>query len=210
MAKQRKASKKKASKKTAAKKTAARKATTKRAKATRAPARKRVRPVPVGFNTVSVHLTVNDGNRALEFYQKAFGGKVGATMPGPGGALLHGEVQIGNSTVMIAEEMPGGQKAPTSLGGTPCVVSLYVTDADEFFIRAAQAGARVTQPLENQFWGDRYGQLTDPFGHVWAVATHIEDRRATRDGETDGGDVRRLVTYSCVGVTERARSVGRC
>ncbi len=184
MAKKRKAAKKKAAapqKKTAKtraiKKT--RKAggarTTKRAATTRTRAPKQVRPVPDGFNTVSVHLVVSDGNRAMAFYEKAFGAKEMMRMPGPGGALMHGEVQIGDSRVMVADEMPGGSKSPTTLGGTPCVVSVYVEDADDFFIRAAQAGARVTQPLENMFWGDRYGQLVDPFGHVWSVATHVED-----------------------------------
>ena len=125
---------------------------------------------------MSVHLTVSDGNAALEFYKKAFGGKEGEIMRGPDGSLMHGEVKIGDSTVMIAQEMPTGPtKSPTSLGGSPCVVSVYVNDADQFFIRAAQSGARVTMPLEDQFWGDRYGQLVDPFGHTWAVATHVED-----------------------------------
>ncbi len=125
---------------------------------------------------MSVHLTVSDGNAALEFYKKAFGGKEGGIMRGPDGSLMHGEVKIGDSTVMIAQEMPTGPtKSPTSLGGSPCVVSVYVNDADQFFIQAAQSGARVTMPLEDQFWGDRYGQRVDPFGHTWAVATHVED-----------------------------------
>ena len=184
MAKKRKAAQKKAAvRKTKTAKTRATKKTrtaggartTKRAASTRTREPRQVRPVPDGFNTVSVHLVVSDGNRAMAFYEKAFGAKEVMRMPGPGGALMHGEVQIGDSRVMVADEMPGGAKSPTTLGGTPCVVSLYVEDADDFFIRAAQAGARVTQPLENQFWGDRYGQLVDPFGHVWSVATHVED-----------------------------------
>lgn len=179
MAKKRKVVKKTAKKVGAVKKTRktsgtrAIKRTAKRSTKRAAP--KRVSPIPSGVNTVSVLLIVSDGNRAMAFYQKAFGAKEVMRMPGPGGELMHGEVQIGDSRVMVAKERPGWSKSPATLGGTPCIVSLYVEDADDFFIRAAQAGARVTQPLENQFWGDRYGQLVDPFGHVWAVATHVED-----------------------------------
>ena len=177
--------------------TPARKAKSRRAKKT-APrqktarvSKKRVRAVPTGFNTVSAHLTVSEGQEALAFYERAFGGTVTNRMIGPDGSFLHGEVQVGNSSVMVGEEVLGSSKSPRSLGGTPVTVHVYVKDADDFFMRAIQAGARVTRPLENQFWGDRYGQLVDPFGHVWAVATHIEDvspREMTRRLKAMFGD----------------------
>ena len=141
----------------------------------RARARRGPRPIPAGFHTVTPHLTVSDGNRAIDFYKRAFGAKEIARMPGPGGMLMHGELKIGNSIVMLAGEMPGGGKAPTSLGGSPVTISLYVNDADAVYNQAVSAGARPTMPVADQFWGDRYGQLQDPFGHIWAVATHKED-----------------------------------
>lgn len=137
--------------------------------------RARVQAVPSGFHTLTAHLTVGNGNQAVDFYKRAFGAKEVARMPAPDGSLMHAELKIGDSMIMLAGEMPGRSKSPKSLGGSPVTLSLYVSDADEFFMRAVQAGARVTMPLENQFWGDRYGQLEDPFGHIWAVATHIEN-----------------------------------
>ncbi len=144
-------------------------------KAKTAARRIRVQAVPSGFHTLTAHLTVGDGNQAVDFYKRAFGAKEVARMPAPDGSLMHAELKIGNSMIMLAGEMPGGSKSPKSLGGSPVTLNLYVSDADDFFMRAVQAGARVTMPLANQFWGDRYGQLEDPFGHIWAVATHIEN-----------------------------------
>lgn len=136
----------------------------------------RVKPIPSGFHTVTAHLTVKDGNQAIDFYKRAFGAQELMRMAMPDGALMHAEIKIGDSILMLAGENPGGpNKSPATLGGSPVTLNLYVTDADDVFMRAVQAGARVTMPLENQFWGDRYGQLEDPFGHSWSVSTHLED-----------------------------------
>jgi uncharacterized glyoxalase superfamily protein PhnB len=118
---------------------------------------------------------------ALEFYAKAFGAKVTMTMPGPGGLLMHAEMKLGDSMLMFADEMPPRQghasprKSPRSAGATTGGVMLYVKDVDAFVERAVKAGATLEMPPEDMFWGDRYAQLTDPYGHVWAVATHLRD-----------------------------------
>jgi uncharacterized glyoxalase superfamily protein PhnB len=132
--------------------------------------------VPAGFSTVTPHLNVRDCAYALEFYKKAFGAVETVRMPGPGGKILHAEIKIGDSHVFLADEMPEwGSKSPLMLGGTATTISLYVEDADAVYNQAVGAGARVAMPLADQFWGDRYGKLVDPFGHEWAVATHLED-----------------------------------
>jgi uncharacterized glyoxalase superfamily protein PhnB len=132
--------------------------------------------VPAGFSTVTPHLNVRDAAQALEFYKKAFSAVETVRMPGPGGKILHAEIKIGDSHIFLADEMPEwGSKSPLMLGGTATAVCLYVEDADAVFNQAVSAGARVAMPLADQFWGDRYGKLVDPFGHEWAVATHLED-----------------------------------
>ncbi|HEV2949102.1 MAG TPA: VOC family protein [Gemmataceae bacterium] len=132
--------------------------------------------VPAGFSTVTPHLVVRDAAQAIEFYKKAFGAKETVRMPGPGGKILHAEIKIGDSHLFLADEMPEwGSKSPLMLGGTGTTISLYVEDADAVFNRAVAAGAQVKMPLADQFWGDRYGKLGDPYGHEWAVATHLED-----------------------------------
>jgi PhnB protein len=136
-----------------------------------------VKPVPAGYHTVTPHLVVKDAAKAIDFYKRAFGAEVLFRMNGPDGkSVMHAELRIGDSPVMIAEEAPQwGALGPQSLGGSPVTISLYVTDADAVYNRAVQAGAEATMPLANQFWGDRYGKLKDPFGHHWAVMTHVED-----------------------------------
>jgi uncharacterized glyoxalase superfamily protein PhnB len=139
-------------------------------------AKRRVPGVPEGFSTVTPHLNVRDCAHALEFYKKAFGAVETVRMPGPGGKILHAEIKIGDSHIFLADEMPEwGSKSPLTLGGTPATVCLYVEDADAVYNQAISAGAKVAMPLMDQFWGDRYGKLMDPFGHEWAVATHLED-----------------------------------
>jgi len=136
----------------------------------------KVKPVPDGYRTVTPYLTVNDANRAIEFYKKAFGAKEVNRMNGPGDKVGHAELKIGDSMIMLADEFPqGGARSPQSLGGTSVNIFLYVEDADSVFNRAVSAGARPDMPLADMFWGDRYGKLTDPFGHSWSVATHKED-----------------------------------
>jgi PhnB protein len=136
----------------------------------------KVSAVPEGFSTVTPHLNVRDCAQALDFYKEAFGAVETVRMPGPGGKILHAEIKIGDSHLFLADEMPEwGSKSPLTLGGTGSSVCLYVEDADAMFNQAVSAGATVAMPLADQFWGDRYGKLMDPYGHEWAVATHLED-----------------------------------
>lgn len=135
-------------------------------------------PVPEGFNTVSAYLIVPSAVDALEFYQRAFGAETVSRMPGAGGeqSTMHAEMRIGNSIVMLTDENPQwGTQSPKALGGTPVSLHLYVEDADALFERAVKAGCTPQFPMEDTFWGDRYGKLADPFGHVWGVATHKKD-----------------------------------
>jgi len=135
-----------------------------------------VKPIPDGYRTVTPHLYVKGGTEALEFYKKAFGAKELSRFPMPDGRLGHAEVQIGDSRIMLADEFPERNvRGPKSLGGTSVSIALYVEDVDSFVQRAVAAGAKVTQPVKNQFYGDRTGSLEDPFGHAWHVATHTED-----------------------------------
>jgi PhnB protein len=139
--------------------------------------KQKVQPVPAGYHTVTAYLTVNDGARALEFYQRAFGAREIERMPGPGGKLMHAEFKVGDSMVMLSDEFPGMSscKAPTSLGGTTVTMFLYVPDVDAAFRRAVTAGCKVIAPVMDMFWGDRFGKLEDPFGNQWSMATHKED-----------------------------------
>jgi PhnB protein len=135
-----------------------------------------VRPIPEGYHTATPYLTVKDGARAIEFYKRAFGAQEKFRMAGPDGRVAHAEIQIGNSIVMLGDEMPGSScRSPQSLNGTTSGILLYVTDVDTAFNQAVQAGAKAEMPVQDMFWGDRYGRLVDPFGHSWSVATHKED-----------------------------------
>jgi PhnB protein len=148
-----------------------------RAKA--APAKSRavaVKPVPDGYHTVTPYLIVNGAAKALDFYRRAFGAREQMRMPGPDGKVMHAEIQIGDSKVMLADEFPQmGARSPQSIGGTPVGICLYVAKVDAVYEQAVAAGASVERPLQNQFYGDRSGTLIDPFGHKWTIATHIED-----------------------------------
>ena len=136
----------------------------------------KVRPVPEGYRTVTPYLTIKDAARAIEFYRKAFGAQVLINMTGPEGKLMHAEIKIGDSIVMLSDECPEmGSKSPDSLKGTPTMLYLYVDNVDAFFDKAVKAGAKVERKVEDQFYGDRSGTLLDPFGHRWGVATHVED-----------------------------------
>jgi PhnB protein len=135
-----------------------------------------VQPVPSGYHTVTPYLVQSDAAAAIEFYKKAFGATEVMRMQAPGGKIGHAELKIGDSMIMMADEFPGSaSRSPKSMGGTCAGVFLYVTDVDAMFQKAVDAGAKVEMPLANQFWGDRYGKLTDPFGHSWSMATHVED-----------------------------------
>ncbi len=135
------------------------------------------KPIPDGFRTITPHLVVLGAAEAIAFYKKAFGAEEVETMAGPDGKLMHAEIKIGDSMVMLADEMPGMEyfMAPPSLKGTTIGVCLYVEDADAVFQQAVEAGAKVAMPMMDAFWGDRYGKITDPFGHVWEIVTHKED-----------------------------------
>ncbi len=135
-----------------------------------------VKAVREGQHTITPHIIVNGGEKALEFYQKAFGAEVGHVHKTPDGKVMHAEFKIGDSTLMLADEFPGMScPSPKTAGGSCVVLNLYQDGIDKLFDQAVKAGATVTMPLSNQFWGDRYGQLKDPFGHMWALGQHIED-----------------------------------
>lgn len=133
-----------------------------------------VKPIPPGYHTVTPYLVVKDGNKALDYYQEAFGATGVVRMDAPDGRVMHAEFHIGDSMVMLTEEM-GPNRSPESLGGTPVSIFLYVEDVDSVYDKAVAAGAKADMPPQDMFWGDRFGRLTDPFGHQWALATHIED-----------------------------------
>ncbi len=135
-----------------------------------------VKPIPEGYHSVTPYLVVKGAVRAIEFYEKAFGARQLFRMMGPDGRVGHAELEIGDSRVMLADEHPEiGARSPQSIGGSPVTIHLYVEDVDATVARALSAGAQLTRPVADQFYGDRNGGLTDPFGHVWFVATHTED-----------------------------------
>ena len=135
-----------------------------------------VKPVPDGMHTVTPHLVCAGAADAIEFYKKAFNAVEEGRLPGAGGKLLHAMIRIAGSAVMLADEFPDwGSFGPKSLKGSPVTIHLYVEDVDAFVNRAVAAGAKITMPVDDMFWGDRYGKLEDPFGHHWSVATHLRD-----------------------------------
>ena len=134
-----------------------------------------VTPIPEGFRTVTPHLVIKGAAAAIEFYKRAFGAEVLARMDGPGGSVGHAELKIGDSTIFLADEFPGGPtKSPQTLGGTTASLHLYVPDVDAAFKQAIAAGGREIMAVTDMFWGDRFGQLQDPFGHNWSIATRKE------------------------------------
>ncbi|HJY85305.1 MAG TPA: VOC family protein [Candidatus Acidoferrales bacterium] len=136
----------------------------------------KVKPIPEGYHTATPYLIIKNAARAIDFYKKAFGAAERMRMADPSGKVMHAEIQIGDSRIMIADEFPEmGARSPESLGGSPVSIFLYVEDVDALAKQATSAGAKVLMPVQDQFWGDRYGKLTDPFGHVWDIATHKED-----------------------------------
>lgn len=138
-----------------------------------------VDPVPEGYSTITPHLVIDGAADAIEFYVKAFGAEEISRMPGPDGRLMHAEIRIVDSRVMLVDTFPQwGSKSPRVLGGSPVTIHIYVDDADALFTRAVAAGARVVLPIADMFWGDRYGKLEDPFGHKWSIASRIENLTA--------------------------------
>jgi uncharacterized glyoxalase superfamily protein PhnB len=132
--------------------------------------------IPDGYHTITPALSIRDAARAVEFYQQAFNAQQLDRLEGPDGKVMHAALKIGNSILMLGEEHPQmGAPSPLTLNGTPVSLYLYVEDADAAFSQAVKAGAKIELPVSDQFWGDRTGQVSDPFGHRWWLATHKED-----------------------------------
>jgi PhnB protein len=135
-----------------------------------------VKAVPAGFHTLTPHLTVRDAEKALEFYKNALGAEVLNVARMPDGKVMHAALRIGDSMLMLNDEFPEmGGLSPLSTGGAGVTIHIYTENVDKAFDRAVNAGAKVKMPLMDQFWGDRYGVVTDPFGHSWSLATHVKD-----------------------------------
>ena len=135
-----------------------------------------VKPIPDGYHSVTPYLIVSGAAADIDFYKRAFGATELLRMPGPGGKVMHAEIKVGDSPIMLADEVPEmGHRGPQALGGTPVSIMLYGQDADNVFNQAVAAGAKVMRPLQDQFYGDRSGTITDPYGHVWTIGTHKED-----------------------------------
>jgi len=135
-----------------------------------------VQAVPKDYHTITPYMTVRDAARAIEFYKQAFGAKEKGVMKGPDGKVMHAELVIGDSIIMLADEFPEfGSLSPQSTGGSGTGLHIYIEDVDSAFDRAVKAGATVEMPVADMFWGDRYGKLRDPFGHKWSIGTHKAD-----------------------------------
>jgi len=135
-----------------------------------------VKPIPEGYRTITPFLAVHDAAKAIDFYKEAFGAEERYRMTLPDSeCVAHAELKIGDSVIMLSDEMPGQSCEPSALGESCTGFYLYVNDVDSVFERAIAAGAKVKDPLKDQFWGDRVGQIIDPAGHIWSLATHIED-----------------------------------
>jgi len=134
------------------------------------------KPIPEGYHALTPSLAVDSAAKAIEFYTRAFGAKERARMPGPGDTIAHAELEIGDSVLMLADPFPQSSlKPPKELGGSSVGIFLYVEDVDEVVQQAIDAGGTVMMPVEDQFWGDRFGVVADPFGHQWMIATHTQD-----------------------------------
>jgi len=135
-----------------------------------------VNPIPKGYHSVTPYLIIKDAARAIDFYKKVFDAKELVRMADPSGKVGHAEIKIGDSMIMLADEHAEmGHRSPQSLGGSPVGIHLYLEDSDATVAKAVAAGAKLERPVQDQFYGDRSGQITDPFGHVWTVSTHRED-----------------------------------
>lgn len=146
------------------------------------PKKAKVDPVPKGFRTVTPYLAINGAAAAIDWYKKAFGAKELLREPTSDGKLMHAQIRIGDSIVMMSDVFPGANaQAPDVLGNSPVTLQVYVKNVDKLWQQAVDAGAKVTMPLDNQFWGERYGQLTDPFGHHWSLSEQIKMSKAERD-----------------------------
>ncbi|MGZ4397595.1 MAG: VOC family protein [Gaiellaceae bacterium] len=135
-----------------------------------------MKPVPEGYHSLNPYIAVDDASAAIEFYKRAFGARERFRMDGPEGKIGHAEIEIGDSVVMLSDPFPQSRnRPPKELGGTSMGLLMYVEDVDETVRQAIDAGASTTRPVEDMFWGDRFGEVIDPFGHAWQIATHVED-----------------------------------
>ena len=135
-----------------------------------------VKPIPEGYRTLTPALSVDNASEAIEFYKRAFGAQERARIEAPGGTIAHAELLIGDSVFMLADPFPqASTKPPKEVGGTTVDLFMYVEDVDAVVQQAVDAGGTLTMPVDNMFWGDRFGTVTDPFGHSWSIATHVED-----------------------------------
>jgi PhnB protein len=134
-----------------------------------------VKPVPDGYHSVTPYLIINGASRAIDFYKTAFGAQEIMRFPGPNGTIGHAELRIGDSVIMLADEQLAQFRSPEAYGGSPVSLMIYVPDVDKTFKQAVDNGAKEIRAVQDQFYGDRSGNLVDPFGHVWTVATHVED-----------------------------------
>ena len=134
------------------------------------------KPIPEGYHSLTPYVAVEDAEKAIEFYKDAFGATEQVRMPGPEGKIAHAELQIGDSKLMLSDPFPQSNvRPPAERGGATSSIFFYVEDVDAIFDQAKRAGATVVTELEDMFWGDRFGTVSDPFGHVWSIATHKED-----------------------------------
>ncbi|HWN11199.1 MAG TPA: VOC family protein [Pyrinomonadaceae bacterium] len=136
----------------------------------------KVNPIPEGYHSITPYLIIKGASEAIEFYKRAFGATELFRMAQPDGRVGHAEIKVGDSAIMLADEFPEmGHKGPASLGGSPVSLLLYVEDVDAVYAQALSSGAKQDRLVENKFYGDRGGSLIDPFGHIWHIATHVED-----------------------------------
>lgn len=136
----------------------------------------KVKPIPAGYHSVTPYLFIKNAASAIDYYKDVFGATERMRMPGPNGRIMHAELQIGDSIVMLADENPSiGAKSPETVGGASCSLHVYVEDVDSTTKKAVDGGAKLVRPVKDEFYGDRSGTIVDPFGHMWSVATHIED-----------------------------------
>ena len=134
-----------------------------------------VRAIPEGYHSITPSIVCKGADRAIEFYKEVFRAKEISRMTGPGGSIGHAELQIGDSRLMLSDEFPGMAEAPSGTSHRSSALHIYTENVDALFERAMKAGCQVESPLQNQFWGDRFARLRDPFGHSWGIAQHVED-----------------------------------
>ncbi len=145
------------------------------------PAKSKKSPIPPGFRTVTPYLAINGAAAAIDWYKKAFNAKELARQAVPDGKLMHARIRIGDSIVMLSDTFPGDTQSPDVLGNSPVTLHIYINNVDKLWQQAVDAGAKITMPLDNTFWGERYGQLTDPYGHHWSISQQVNMTKKEKD-----------------------------